>query len=143
MELTDKRFVKIVLYERYNSPISETVYFRSVIPQRILDKYMWYFDYLVALIKVKYPKKKVVLSYGVQNMLFGEDYIKEKIKNLISHKKGRITQLNKMPEIVDLFDDGSKKTEMINKLKNEIADLEKGIVNFYVPVEYINKIRLL
>ena len=48
---------------------------------------------------------------------------------------------NRMPSCVDLFDlDRTENEEKIAVLQSEIDALERGEVNFYVPLEYFNKI---
>lgn len=132
MEYSDKRFVKITICPYRCISLGKVVYFRNI-PAILLEKYMWYFEYLAAIIKVKCPKKQVILECGLQGLLFGKDYIEKKRKDLISHKKGAIKKLEK-GEMLTLFRNEVNLCK-IEKLRKEIVDLENGIVNFYVPVD--------
>ena len=143
--------VKItVSMARHEHIPEETVYYRYKLPMNITLRYRWYFDYLAALVKVNNPKRKVELLISrwddrpeKEKILCGEDYIETKTASLIKGKKARISMIrNKMPSCVDLFDlERTENEEKIAVLQSEIDDLERGEANFYVPLEYVNKIK--
>ena len=129
----------------------ETVYYRYKLPMNIMLRYRWYFDYIAALVKVHNPRRKVELLItrwddkpDKDKILCGEDYIGAKTANLIKGKKARISMIrNRTPSCsVDLFDiERTENAEKIAILQSEIDALERGEVNFYVPLEYVNKIK--
>ena len=143
--------VKItVSMERYEHIPEETIYYRYKLPMNLTLRYRWYFDYLAALVKVHNPRRKVELLISRWNdkpekekILCGKDYIEAKTANLIKGKKARISMIrNKMPSCVDLFDfERAENEEKITSIQSDIDALERGEVNFYVPLEYVNKIK--
>lgn len=129
--------------------VEDVVYYRYKLPMNLMLKYKWYFEYLVALVKVNNPRRHVELliirqdnNTGYNQILCGQDYIGAKIPLLIVGKKRAISKLrNKIPD-GDLF--GLNEYEhqaKINGIQSEIDALERGEFNYYVFPEYINKIK--
>jgi len=139
----NKTVVKINVYEnRYH--VSDVAYYRSNLTVAMVSRWRWYFEYLAALIKVNNKRMKVELIIcGQDNMLNGKDYIEHKTKTLLSAKKGQIKRLKRDNSYkLNLFDFGKEEIESkIERISNEVESLEKGEFNYYVPVEYINKIK--
>ena len=116
MEAKKQICVKITIYK--GSHADEVVYYRNKLPIEIAEKRKWYFEYLAALVKVNNPKRKVELVMCVQTLL----------------QQGVVDD--------DLFGFNQQRNEEKRKcIENEIAALERGEFNYYVPQTYINKIK--
>lgn len=133
--------VKINLYK--GCWVEEVIYYRYNQPLQLVQRWMWYFEYLAALVKVHNPHRKVELIICSQdNVLCGEDYIREKTKNLLRAKKRKLKQTRHGYYEDDLF--GFTKAERENKLSDiqeEIDALERGEFRYYVPPTEINNIK--
>lgn len=121
----------------------ETVYYRYNMPLSLVEKWKWYFEYLTARIKVSNPRNRVELIIVQQNTLCGDDYVQEKIKNLLKHCKAELNKLERMTVNDDLFGNiGKSHAEKIAKLKNKKDELENGSFKLsYIPPTYINRVK--
>lgn len=132
--------VKITVYKGYHA--DKVVYYRGQISIDMLEKWRWYFEYLAARIKVKHPRRKVELTIGRQTLLLGDEYVQEKIKNLLRHRRAKLQKLINTPVASDLFNDNQIDLEKkIEQTKAEIAALERGEYTGWVPPYYINEIK--
>jgi len=135
-------YVKITIYQGLLA--YKVVYYRNKITVEQSVRWRWYFDYLVALIKVKYPKNKVVLEIGQQTLLQGNEYVEKKRKSLLSSKKTQLKRLLTTEYVDDLFQSSKIKIDdKIEKLKKEIQSLENEEFNYYIPETYINEVKNL
>ena len=132
-----KIFVKISISYNYYGSIDEVIYFRYGIDINTFSHWKWYFEYLVAKIKINYPKSKVFFEYGEQNLIFGNEYILKKKKDLLIRKEINLKKIEGDKKLM-LFED-ELSTSKKNKLIQEIKDLKKNVFNFYIPDDYINK----
>jgi hypothetical protein len=133
--------VKITAFDK-SGHAEEVVYYRNAITEAMAVKWRPYFEHLVKLFeKANFPHK-VKLTVVKQDLLQGKAYIEAKSKSLLSSKKGQLKRLNAEIEIEkDLFGfDVDKSREKITRIESEIASLERGEFNYYIPVTYINKI---
>ena len=133
-------YVKILIYKGF-SP-NRVVYYRNSLPFYVVVKWKWYFEYLAARIKVCNPRIKVKLIIGQQNLLQGDEYKREKIKNLIKHHNAQIKKLLSLPFDTDLF--GFKAAAQrveIEALKEKKVKLENGEFDGYIPTTYINDVK--
>lgn len=132
--------VKITVYKGYYA--DKVVYYRGQISIDMLEKWRWYFEYLAARIKVKHPRRKVELTIGRQTLLLGDEYVQEKIKNLLRHRRAKLQKLINTPVASDLFNDNQIDLEKkIEQTRAEIAALERGEYTGWVPPYYINEIK--
>jgi hypothetical protein len=134
--------VKITAFGK-SGHAEEVVYYRNAITETMAVKWRPYFEHLVKLVeKANFPHK-VELTVVKQDLLQGKEYIEAKSKCLLSSKKGQLKRLNAEIEIEkDLFGfDADKSREKITRIEGEIASLERGEFNYYVPATYINKIK--
>lgn len=132
--------VKITVYKGYHA--DKVVYYRGQISIDMLEKWRWYFEYLAARIKVKHPRRKVELTIGRQTLLLGDEYVQEKIKNLLRHRRAKLQKLINTPVASDLFNDNQIDLEKkIEQTRVEIAALERGEYTGWVPPYYINEIK--
>lgn len=132
--------VKISVYN--GTHVDKVVYYRNKLPVFIVEKWRWYFEYLAARIKVKHPRRKVELTICPQTLLQGDEFVQEKIKNLLRHRRSRLKKLIESPVETDLFSrNADERQREINQVKSEIESLEKGEYNGYIPPVYINEIK--
>lgn len=135
--------IKITLYKGYYA--DKVLYYNYAIPHNVFVKYEWYFDYLAALVKVRFPHEKVELlkkQAGEDPVIAGKDYIEKKSKSLLKAKRSQLKQLETKGFDDDLF--AFKRQEIEEKkqrIKTEIEDLENGKFNYWFPPTYINKIQ--
>ena len=132
-----KIFVKICISYIYYGSIDEVIYFRYGIDINTFSRWKWYFEYLVAKIKINYPKSKIFFEYGEQNLIFGNEYILKKKKDLLKRKEINLKKIEEDNKLM-LFED-ELSTSKKNKLIQEIEDLKNNKFNFYIPADYINK----
>lgn len=137
--------VKITLYKGYYADV--VVYYNYAIPHVVFRKYEWYFDYLAALVKVRFPHEKVELlksQQGTKPFLAGEDYIEKKSQSLLRAKRSQLKQLETKGFDDDLFSfKGQEIEEKKDRIRKEIEDLENGKFNYWFPPTYINRIKEL
>lgn len=132
--------VKITVYKDYHA--DKVVYYRGQISIDMLEKWRWYFEYLAARIKVKHPRRKVELTICPQTLPLGDEYVQEKIKNLLRHRRAKLQKLINTPVASDLFNDNQiDLKKKIEQTKAEIAALERGEYTGWVPPYYINEIK--
>ena len=132
-----KIFVKISISYIYYGSIDEVIYFRYGIDINTFSRWKWYFEYLVAKIKINYPKSKVFFEYGEQNLIFGNEYILKIKRDLLTRKEINLKKIERDKKLM-LFED-ELSTSKKNRLIQEIEDLKNNEFNFYIPNEYINK----
>lgn len=139
--IADSIAVKILIYT--GCIADATIYYRYNLPMRIVEKWKWYFEYLAAKVKTANPRRKVELIINSQeNCLCGSDYVSERTKNLLRAKNIKLKKLQTGRYEDDLF--GLAKADndaKIDSVKAEIAALERGEFNYYVPPTYINNIK--
>jgi hypothetical protein len=137
--------VKITLYKGYYA--DAVVYYNYAIPHVVFSKYEWYFDYLAALVKVRFPHEKVELlksQQGTKPFLAGKDYIEKKSQSLLKAKRSQLKQLETKGFDDDLFSfKGQEIEEKKDRIRKEIEDLENGKFNYWFPPTYINRIKEL
>jgi len=137
--------VKITLYKGYYADV--VVYYNYAIPHVVFRKYEWYFDYLAALVKVRFPHEKVELlksQQGTKPFLAGKDYIEKKSQSLLRAKRSQLKQLETKGFDDDLFSFKGQEIEgKKDRIRKEIEDLENGKFNYWVPPTYINRIKEL
>ena len=122
--------------------IEDVIYYRYKMSVDFAIRWKWYFEYLVALVKVKHPRRHVILFIGRQDVKCGEDYITEKTISLLKHKRGALRKSQREAAAGDLFGFGEEdRQKKIDALTKEIDALENGDINFYVPPTYINKVK--
>lgn len=141
MKFKDGVAVKIVIYT--GCLAEETIYYRYDMPMCVVEKWKWYFEYLVAIVKHANPRRKIELTIcSQQDCLCGSDYISERTKNLLRSKTIKLKKLRMGKIEDDLFGMAKADNEaQIELVRREIEALENGEFNYYVPPTYINKIR--
>ena len=116
--------VKITVYAGHIP--YEVVYYRNRIPAYMAARWMWYFEYLAALVKVNNPHRHVDLYVGPQTLRQGRDYVEHKIETLLRAKRARLKKECR-PVDDDLFGYRSEEQrKRIDALYHEIDKLERG-----------------
>lgn len=138
----NKCAVKISISPYRLQSLGEVIYYRSNLAVDMIIRWRWYFEYLAALVKTRNPRFEVVLTSGPMENLVGEEYRKRKTENLLKAKISKLAKLKKVTPDRDLFgfnvEDYENEKE---KIDEEISQLESGQYDFYVPAEYINRIK--
>lgn len=138
--------VKItVSLKSYGNIVDQTVYYRCRMPYNFMMRWLWYFEYLQARVKVKHPHRVVNLIVGRMNpqILLGQDFIEQRRVTLLKSRQRKIDKLVSSPINDDLFHYTSQDVrEQINKLKSEIKALEAGEIIFPVIPDYVNNIKI-
>ncbi len=122
--------------------ITERVIYYRLQPISSWSRWVWYYEYLVALVKVRHPRRKVTLYMGNIKYVSREDYIKKRMDDILRAKRGQLKKLLNQPINDDLFGFTSEAhNKKIETVRGAIKALERGEVNFYVPEYYINEIK--
>ena len=138
--MSDQICVKITVYNGTHA--DKVVFYRNKLPMAIIEKWNWYFEYLAAMIKVRHPRRRVDLVICSQTLLQGEEFVQERIKNLLKHRRSRLQKLINPPVTSDLFSSNQMELDKkIEQARAEIEALERGEYNGYVPPVYINDIK--
>ena len=122
--------------------IDDVVYYRSGMSPDFIEKWLWYFQYLAALVKVHNPRRKVQFYYGPQMVKLGQEWREYRRSVMIKSRRAKLKQLENCIVEDDLFHFKSEDNEKRkNEIKSEIASLEKD--EYPIPdfPEYINKIK--
>ena len=111
--------------------LCERVIYYRLQPISSWSRWVWYYEYLAALVKVKHPKRKVTLDMMNIEYVSREEYIRKKMESLLKAKRGQLKKLLSQPINDDLFgftsDAHNKKIETV---RGAIKALEQGEVNF-------------
>lgn len=138
----NKCAVKITISQYHYHALGEVIYYRSNLTIDMTVRWRWYFEYLAALVKTKNPRIEVNLMIGTMQSLVGEEYRKKKSEALLKASIARLAKLKKVSPDPDLFgfnvEDYENEEE---KIEEKIQQLQSGQYDFYVPPEYINRIR--
>lgn len=129
--------------------VDETVYWRYRLSMDTMLRWRWYFEYLAARLKVAHPRRTVHLAIinitddtdNRKGSLCGEDFIRWATPRRLAAKRRELGKYTKdYPQ--DLF--GLKDAENAKKaakIRKQIADLEAGVYDAYVPPVYVNKLK--
>lgn len=123
--------------------IDDVVYFRSGMSPDFVTKWLWFFEYLAALVKVRNPHRKVEFYKGPQDILLGREWHERRRAALLKSRSIKLKQLQKGVVDDDLFhfksqDNEAKKQQVIAQIDALNKD-EYPIEEF---PEYINNIKM-
>ena len=142
---TQQRYcVSIAVTFEGGAPVDEVVYFNYGLTLDILIKYKPYWEYVAARVKVKHPRRSVLLNYGTCQTPCGQDWIDEHLPKRLEAKRRKLKSLMNPTKTYqdDLFGFAStKRLEDANKLRQQIERLEAGLYDAYVPPTYVNNIK--
>lgn len=122
--------------------IDDVVYYRSGMSPDFIERWLWFFEYLAARIKVANPRRKVEFYKGPQEIKLGREWHEYRRGVMMKSRTTKLKQLEKGVVDDDLFhfkseDNERKKAEV----KAQLESLERD--EFSIPEfpEYINKIK--
>lgn len=138
-----KCVVKISISSETNySHIDDVVYYRSGMSPDFVRRWLWFFEYLSARIKVAHPRRKVVFYKGPQDIMLGREWHEYRRCVMMKSCNTKLKKLEKGIVNDDLFHFASQDNDRkISEVKTKLASLEED--NFPIPdfPEYINKIK--
>lgn len=113
--------------------VDRVIYYKSGLSPDFIEKWMWYFEYLAALVKVKNPRIKVFFYYGPQDCMIGDEWHQYRRNVLLKNKQRKLKKLEIDVIDDDLFhfksqDNEQKKNEIlleIEQLENDTFPIEK------------------
>ena len=122
--------------------IDDVVYYRSGMSPDFIERWLWFFEYLAARIKVSNPRRKVEFYKGPQTIKLGREWHEYRRGVMMKSRTTKLKQLGKGVVDDDMFhfkseDNERKKAEV----KAQLESLERD--EFPIPEfpEYINKIK--
>lgn len=123
--------------------IDDVVYYRSGMSVDFVTRWLWFFEYLAARVKVSNPHCKVEFYKGPQTILLGRDWHDHRRNAMIKSRNIKLRQLQSTIVVDDLFhfasSDHAKKIEDIQNQIQLLSDDTYPISDF---PEYINKLKL-
>lgn len=122
--------------------IEDVVYYRSGLSLDFVIRWLWYFEYLAALVKVNNPRRKVELYKGPQNIMVGKEWHEHRRTTLLKSRESKLKKLEKGVVDDDLFhfksqDNEAKKRQV--QLQIEALKLDEYPIEDFP--EYINRIK--
>ena len=139
----NKCVVKISVSSETNyNLIDDVVYYRSGMSPDFVDRWLWFFEYLSARVKVANPKRKVEFYKGPQDVMLGNEWHEYRRNVMMRTCNTKLKKLEKGVVNDDLFHFASQDNdEKISEVRTKLASLEKD--EFPIPAfpEYINKIK--
>lgn len=122
--------------------MDDVVYYRSGMTPDFVTRWLWYFEYLAALVKVNNPHRKVEFYKGPQDILVGKEWHEHRRATLLKFRATKLKQLEKGVVDDDLFhfksqDNEAKKQQVLA----QIDALNRDEFPFEEFPDYINKIK--
>ena len=139
----NKCVVKISVSSETNySHIDDVVYYRSGMSPDFVQRWLWFFEYLAARVKVANPKRKVEFYKGPQDIILGSEWHEYRRNVMMKSCNTKLKKLEKGVINDDLFHFASQDNDRkISEVKTKLTSLGKD--EFPIPEfpEYINKIK--
>lgn len=125
----------------YNS-VDEVIYYRAGLSVDFVVRWLWYFEYIAAVVKVANPKRKITLYTGRQDVLVGKDWHEYRRSSLLKSKKLKVKRIQNGEFDDDLFGFANQERQAkIESLQKDIVDLEEDKYTFDEFPAYINLIK--
>ena len=139
----NKCVVKISISSETNYfHIDDVVYYRSSMSPDFVQRWLWFFEYLAARVKVANPRRRVVLYKGQQNIMLGREWHEYRRCVMMKSCNTKLKKLEKGVINDDLFHFASQDNDRkISEVKAKMASLEKDEFPIQDFPEYINKIK--
>lgn len=128
--------------DNYNH-IDDVVYYRSGMSPDFVSRWMWFFEYVAARVKVANPRRRVEIYHGPADIMLGQEWHEYRRKALLKSRNIKLNQLRRIRPDDDLFGFSAADHEQdIKAVKHQIALLERD--EYIIPEfpEYINKLKL-
>lgn len=122
--------------------IEDVIYYRSGMTPDFVTRWMWFYEYLAARVKVANPHIRVKLWHGPVDIMLGEEWHEHRRMSLLKSRKIKLKKLQSITPNSDLFgfarDDHG---ERINDIERQISLLEND--EYYIDEfpQYINKVK--
>ena len=127
--------------DNYNH-IDDVVYYRSGMSPDFVSRWMWFFEYVAARVKVANPRRRVEIYHGPADIKLGQEWHEYRRKALIKSRNNKLNQLQRITPDGDLFGFSQADHEKdIEKVKHQIALLERDEYKIPEFPEYINKLK--
>lgn len=122
--------------------IDDVVYYRSGMSPDFVSRWMWFFEYIAARVKVAHPRRRVDLFHGPSDILLGKAWHDYRRQALLKSRKIKLKQLLKKTPDGDLFGFAiADYNQRISDVKFQITELESDDYPISDFPEYINKIK--
>lgn len=112
--------------------IDDVVYYRSGMTPDFVVRWLWYFEYLAALVKVHNPRRSVELVKGQTDILLGKEWHDYRREVILKSRRMKLKKLEKGVVDDDLFHFKSQDNKAERaKVQSQIDALEKD--EFPIP----------
>ena len=135
--------VKIAVSTAENyTHIDDVVYYRSGMMPDFVARWMWFFEYLAARVKVANPRRRVELWHGPTDIMLGDEWHEHRRQAMLKSRNIKLKQLQNITPDGDLFGFAKADHEQrIGEVKQQITQLESDEYPIPEFPEYINKIK--
>lgn len=139
----NKCIVKISVSSETNySHIDDVVYYRSGMSPDFVQRWLWFFEYLSARVKVANPRRKVEFYKGPQDIMLGQEWHEYRRCVMMKSCNTKLKKLEKGVVNDDLFHFASQDNDRkISEVRSKLASLAKDEFPIQEFPEYINKIK--
>lgn len=139
----NKCVVKISISSETNYyHIDDVVYYRSGMSPDFVQRWLWFFEYLSARVKVSNPRRKVELYKGTQDIMLGSEWHEYRRNVMMKSCNTKLKKLEKGIVNDDLFHFASQDNDRkISEVRSKLASLAKDEFPIQEFPEYINKIK--
>lgn len=139
----NKCVVKISVSSETNySHIDYVVYYRSGMSPDFVQRWLWFFEYLAARVKVANPKRKVELYKGPQDIMLGSEWHEYRRSVMMKTCNTKLKKLEKGVVNDDLFHFASQDNDRkISEVRSKLESLAKDEFPIQEFPEYINRIK--
>lgn len=122
--------------------IDDVIYYRSGMSPDFVARWMWYFEYLAARVKVSNPRRRVEIYHGPADIMLGKEWHEYRRLAMLKSRNIKLKQLQKITPDSDLFGFAREDQEKrIDEVKRQMELLERDEYPISDFPEYINKIK--
>lgn len=122
--------------------IDDVVYYRSGMSPDFIERWLWFFEYLAARIKVANPRRKVEFYKGPQTIKLGREWHEYRRGVMMKSRTTKLKQLEKGVVDDDLFHFKSQDNEdKKRQVQSQIDALNRDEYPIEEFPEYINRIK--
>lgn len=122
--------------------IDDVIYYRSGMTPDFVTRWMWYYEYLAARVKVANPHIRVVLWHGPIEIMLDDEWHEHRRLSMLKSRYLKLKRLQSVAPINDLFGFAvAEHDECIRDVVNDIALLERDEYPIAEFPGYINKVK--
>ena len=123
--------------------IDDVVYYRSGMSPDFLTRWMWFFEYLAAKVKVANPRRRVEIYHGPIDIMLGQEWHEYRRQAILKSRNIKLNKLKRFTPNDDLFGFARADHEKrVNDVLQQITQLERDEFPIQDFPEYINKIKI-